>query len=220
MKLVLLATALQLATCVRLDRRAALRISAAGAAGSLHPAARAASLSGYDPAGAVTRPEAGRNYFPPLTPPLTNRATYRYELGRDAWALEQLLVFANVSATVRTVVIRLKDGKLWVFSPQWPTGEFCSLLEELGPVGHVVLPCNALEHKAPMKAFVKRYPQASVWVTPGQYGPFGACGFDAKSAAMGYKVDGILPAGAFSEDDARPPWMDEFDVTLAALDGP
>ena len=78
------------AIAARIDRRAALRAGAAGAALQLAPAARSASLAGYDPAGAVTRPAAGRSYFPPLTPPLTNRATYRYELGRDAWALEQV----------------------------------------------------------------------------------------------------------------------------------
>lgn len=124
-KVLLALAALPAAASVRLDRRAALRVGVGAASAQLGVAsARAASLEGYDPAGAVTRSEAGRQYFPPLTPPLTNRATYRYELGRDAWALEQLLVFANVSATVRTIVIRLKDGKLWVFSPQWPTGEF------------------------------------------------------------------------------------------------
>ena len=55
---------------------------------------------------------------------------------------------------------------------EWPTGEFCALLDELGPVGHVVLPCVALEHKAPLKAFTKRYPSASVWGAPGQYGSY------------------------------------------------
>ena len=93
----------------------------------------------------------GRKVFPPLTPPLTNRATYRYELGRNAWALEQLLVFSNVSATIRTIVMKLEDGTLWVNGPQWPTGEFCKLLDELGPVAHVVVPCTALEHKAPVQ---------------------------------------------------------------------
>ena len=120
-------------------------------------------------------------------------------------------MFANVSATVRTIVLRLKDGQLWVYSPQWPTGEFCALLDELGPVGHVVLPCNALEHKAPIKAFTQRYPKASVWVTPGQYGPFGEFGFDAAAARMGYRVDGILPAGAPKAGEPLPPWADEFD---------
>ena len=115
---------------------------------------------------------------------------------------------------MRTVVVKLKDGTLWVNSPQWPTGEFCALLDELGPVGHVVLPCVALEHKAPLKAFTKKYPKASVWVAPGQYGPFGECGLDVASAKMGYRVDGIFPIGAPKASDPAPPWADEFDYKL------
>lgn len=86
-----------------------------------------------------TNPQAGRFYFPTLTPPFFNRATYRYTLGRNAWAFEQLLAFANVTATIRCNVIQLEStGGLWVHSPQWPTGEFCSLLEELNaPIEHI-----------------------------------------------------------------------------------
>ena len=36
-----------------------------------------------------------------------------------------------------------------------------------------------------MKAFARKYPKASVWVTPGQYGPFGTCGLTAASAKLG-----------------------------------
>ena len=200
-----------------LDRRAVLRAGAGFAAGAAtsHPAWPAAAvptLDGYEPLSAETAASAGRAYFPPLTPPLFSRATYRYELGRDAWALEQLLTFANVSATVRTVVVRMADGGLWVDGPQWPTGEYMRLLDELGPVRHVVLPCVALEHKAPMKAFCKKYPGASVWVAPGQYGPFGSCGLDIASAKMGYRVDGVLPIGDPADSTApKPPWADEFD---------
>lgn len=221
------------------DRRNALRVGfsgilSGGIGGSAAPAAPAANgaapgLVGYDPSKAVVRPEAGRSYFPPLTPPLTNRATYRYDLGRDAWALEQLLVFANVSATVRTIVVRLEDGSLWVNGPQWPTGEFCSLLDELGPVRHVVLPCVALEHKAPIGAFLKRYPEASVWIAPGQYGPFGSCGLDVASARMGYRVDGVFTPGAPGRGGGGgrggsrsplPPWADEFDWRTLYVDLP
>ena len=124
--------------------RRQLLLGLGAAVAGAQPAAASPALSGYDTAGAATRPEAGRLYFPTLTPPLFNRATYRYDLGRDCWALEQLLTFANVSATIRSTVVKLKDGTLWVNSPQWPTGELCALLDELGPVGHIVLPCNAL----------------------------------------------------------------------------
>ena len=156
-----------------------------------------------------TAPDAGRSFFPTLTPPFRNRATYRYSLGRDAWAFEQLLTFVNVTATIRTNVLLLKDGGLWIHSPQWPTGEFCALLEDLGhPVRHVVLPCNALEHKAPVQAFTKRFPDASVWISPGQYGPFGSCGMTMEEPSnMGYRVSGILAPG-----NPLPPWADEFDM--------
>lgn len=220
-QVLLLALLLALAASLRLDRRALVRAGAAGALAAARPApCQGATLQGYAPADAVTAADAGRAFFPPLTPPLANRATYRYDLGRGAWALEQLLVFANVSATIRTVVIKLADGSLWVNSPQYPTGEFCRLLDELGPVGHVVLPCTALEHKAPMQAFARRYPTASVWVAPGQYGPFGECGRDVASANMGYRVDGVLPVGTPSEGDALPPWADELQMRTLFVDLP
>lgn len=170
----------------------------------------------------ATRPEAGRFYFPTLTPPFQGRATYRYTLGRDAWALEQLLTFANVTATIRCNVVRLQNGSggggLWVHSPQWPTGEFCSLLDELGTVEHVVLPCNAFEHKAPMSAFVKRYPHAKVWVAPGQYGPLGSCGttMTSDTNTLGYRIDGILG----DPHHSPPPWADEFDIATLYVDLP
>jgi len=168
----------------------------------------------------VTNPEAGRSYFPALTPPFNDRATYLYDLGRDAWALEQLLTFANVTATIRCNVVRLKKtGGLWVHSPQWPTGEFCSLLDETigGPVEHVVLPCNAFEHKAPMKAFLERYPNAKVWIAPGQYGPLGSCGTSlTRKPKMGYRVDGIFG----DESSPPPPWSDEFDIATLYVDLP
>lgn len=125
-----------------------------------------------------------------------------YELGRQAWALEQLRTFANVTATIRCNVIQLQStGGLWVHSPQWPTGEFCSLVDSVGngTVEHVVLPCNAFEHKAPMQTFTQKYPKVRVWIAPGQYGPLGSCGTSLRANAqqqlndaMPYRVDGIL----------------------------
>ena len=145
-------------------------------------------------------PEAGRSYFPALTPPFSNRATYKYDLGRDFWALEQLLTFANVTATIRCNVVRLQStGGLWVHSPQWPTGEFCSLLDGIGgEIEHVVLPCNAFEHKAPMKAFLEKYPKARVWIAPGQYGPLGKGNrSNATTSARKRQATGILMVSYF-----------------------
>lgn len=165
----------------------------------------------------VIAPEAGRSFFPALTPPFQNRATYRYKLGRNAWAFEQLLTFANVAATIRCTVIQLEStGGLWVHSPQYPTGEFLKLLGDLGrPVEHIILPCNAIEHKAPMQYFIKKFPDAKVWISPGQYGPFGSCGQSQKDepVRMGYHVDGILGSDV-------PPWTDEFDIATLYVDIP
>lgn len=198
-------------------------------------------LSGYNPSDYKTLPNYGRTVFPPpFLPPLNNRATYRYSLGRDAWALEQLLAFANVTATIRTNVIKLSDGGLWVSGPLWPTEEYCALLDELGTVTNVVLPTNALEHKAAMKQFLDKYPGAEVWISPGQYGPFGSCGIVTeamnegqvaavvKNAAktMGYRVDGILPVTTrpgLSQDTPKnmfPVWIDEFDIAVLCVELP
>ena len=168
---------------------------------------------------AKTAPSAGRFFFPALTPPFADRATYSYDLGRNAWAFEQLLSFANVTATIRCNVILLESGGLWIHSPQYPTGEFCKLLDDLGhPVEHIVLPCNALEHKSPMKALVKKYPKAHVWVSPGQYGPFGTCGLSiskSDKSNMGYRIDGIL-----AEGNPLPPWAKEFDMATLYVNIP
>jgi Domain of unknown function (DUF4336) len=164
----------------------------------------------------ATYPSAGQFYFPALTPPFNGRATVRHALGRDAWAFEQLLTFANVTATIRCNVIKLKEsGGLWVHSPQWPTGEFCHLLDDLQlPVEHVVLPCNAFEHKAPMQAFLKKYPNAKVWIAPGQFGPLGSCGRSLNDPwNMGYRVDGILGTDI-------PPWANEFDIATLYVELP
>ena len=113
-------------------RRAAL------AALTLTPAAAgAAALT--DQNAPVTRPEAGRAFAEAILPPVPfGRATYRYDLGRGAYAFEQLLRFQNVSATVRMNVQRLRNGKLWVVAPVAPTGECLSLLKDIGEVEHLV----------------------------------------------------------------------------------
>lgn len=197
-------------------------------------------LSDYNPSEYKTLPSLGRSVFPPpFLPPINNRATYRYSLGRDAWSLEQLIAFANVTATIRTNVIKLEDGGLWVSGPLWPTEEYCALLDELGPVAHVVLPTNALEHKAAMKQFLFKYRGADVWISPGQYGPFGECGIitedmneeqvsvivENAARSMGYRVDGILPARAKSGTQSKaknmhPSWINEFDVATLCVELP
>ena len=196
-------------------------------------------LSDYNPLDYKTLGD-GRTMFPPsFLPPLNNRATYRYNLGRNAYALEQLLAFQNVTATIRTNIIKLDDGGLWVCNPLWPTEEYCALLDELGVVKHVVLASNALEHKAAMKQFLSKYPNVEdVFISPGQYSVFGECGIvtddmdkeqvdtivKKASKTMGYRVDGILPVKVQQQEETQskpanmfPSWSDAFDFEVLCL---
>ena len=133
------------------------------------------------------REERSRVFLESILPPILNRATALYDLGRGAYGLEQLLAFTNVSATVRANVVRLKDGSLFVFAPVAPTEECLALLKDIGgPVSHIALPVTALEHKAFFGPFVRNFPNAKVWVAPGQYGPFGSMD------SLPYRVDGVL----------------------------
>ena len=185
------------------------------------PSSAATSLlSDYNPSEYKTLPSLGRSVFPPpFLPPINNRATYRYSLGRDAWSLEQLIAFANVTATIRTNVIKLEDGGLWVSGPLWPTEEYCALLDELGPVAHVVLPTNALEHKAAMEQFLFKYRGADdaknmhpSWINefdvatlcvelPGNAGPVSECAFYHKSTKTLAVTDAVIAVPRVSSDD-------------------
>lgn len=57
--------------------------------------------------------------------------------------------FFNVSTSVRMTVVRLKNGDLWVHDPVAPTAECLRLVNELGPVKHIVLATTGDAH-APM----------------------------------------------------------------------
>ena len=159
-------------------------ISRRQAIGGVLPSALCAASSGVLPTSAAvlepsafaegdTRQAAGRDFLEVILPPVSGRATVRTAIGRDGgdgmWSFEQLLVFTNVSATIRMTVVRLDDGTLWVHAPVAPTGECLSLLRELGTVNHIVLPVSALEHKAFFGPFVRQFPNAMTWVAPGQY---------------------------------------------------
>ncbi|CAK9015043.1 unnamed protein product [Durusdinium trenchii] len=137
---------------------------------------------------------------PVLWPPRLTRETLRKELVEgQIWGLEQVIAFFTVSANIRMLVVRLSDGKLWVCGPIAPTQECLQLLDSLGPVGHLVVPGSALEHKSSLSDFSRRYPKASVWVSPGASGALG-------DPPLG-RVDGVLGEGT-------PPWATEIDFKV------
>ncbi|CAK0890390.1 unnamed protein product, partial [Prorocentrum cordatum] len=170
-------------------RRAALAAAAAAAAAAVAADSGLRAGGRYAPSGPV------------VWPPRLSKETLREELVPGAiWGLEQVIAFFTVSANVRMTVVRLRDGGLWVCSPVSPTGQCLRLLRELGRVAHLVAPGTALEHKASLADFSREFPEATVWVSPGQ----GASPLDPPLG----RVDGVLGQGS------EPPWKSEIDYRV------
>jgi hypothetical protein len=89
------------------------------------------------------------------------------------WSLEQLIGTWYVAVPIRMTVVRLQQGLL-LYAPVAPTAEVLAALKELearhGPVRTIVLPtASGLEHKLPLPALARAFPDAEVWVTPRQW---------------------------------------------------
>ncbi|GEN10034.1 protein of unknown function [Myxococcus fulvus] len=65
----------------------------------------------------------------------------------------------------RMVIIRLRSGGLWLWSPIAPTPGLFAEVDALGPVEHLVSP-NRL-HYVSIAAWKARYPRATAWASPG-----------------------------------------------------
>jgi len=131
--------------------------------------------------------------------PAPYKETLRTELvpGR-IWGFEQCIALLSVSTNIRMTAVRLRDGTLWVSAPISPTRQCLRQLDELGEVAHLVVPSNALEHKASLAEFARIYPRASIWVTPGQSESL--IGVPATSRVLG--------------QGSPPPWLDELDFKI------
>jgi len=154
--------------------------------------------------------------FPILFKPFYGRgyrATVKRELVPGSmWALEQNIELGPLETTIRCVVVKLRDGKLWVHAPLAPTEEFFEFVETCGDgtpssVAHVVVPTYALEHKIFTKDALRRWRDAALYTAPGQFTfPIRNLSDDI---VFGRRVDGVL---AGSDADARDvPWRDEIE---------
>lgn len=146
------------------------------------------------------RPFLGRGY----------RETTKREIVPDViWALEQNIELGPLETTIRCVVIKLRDGKLWVHAPLAPTGEFFDMVESCGDgtvnaVAHVVVPTYALEHKVFTKDALKRWRSATLATAPGQFTfPLRI----ADDVVFGKRVDYVLSTSDF---ESGVPWKDEI----------
>mmetsp|Transcript_36205 Transcript_36205/g.79232 ORF Transcript_36205/g.79232 Transcript_36205/m.79232 type:complete len:506 (+) Transcript_36205:76-1593(+) len=176
--------------------------------------------------------------FPTLFDPLygkSQRETTKREIDDNIWALEQSLILGPLETPLRCVVVKLADGTLWVHAPLAPTEEFFDLVESCAfashagdtggttasnasKVAHVVVPTYALEHKVFVKDALKRWTDAKLYTSPGQFS------FPLRSApdelVWGRPVDCVLQGSddfTISTNDQQPSWTNEIQYeTLAA----
>jgi len=154
--------------------------------------------------------------FPTLFDPLygsSSRKTILKSVDTNIWALEQNLSLGPLETPIRCVVIKLKDGTLWVHAPLAPTIEFFELVESLADdgkgVSHVVIPTYALEHKIFAKDALKRWNKAQLWISPNQFN------FPFRNVPNEYvwgrsNVDGVLSSSDTTTEAAQPSWIDEI----------
>ncbi|MFB2896346.1 DUF4336 domain-containing protein [Aerosakkonemataceae cyanobacterium BLCC-F50] len=153
--------------------------------------------------------------FWPVLPlyPRSRRRTIRKEVVPETiWTFDQLQGIFYVAVPIRMTVVRLEAGGLLIYAPVAPTLECIRLVKELvakyGDVKYIILPTvSGLEHKVFVGPFARRFPQAQIFIAPGQWSfpislPLSWLGFPAKRTQ-------ILP-----EDSSQTPFADEFDYKI------
>ncbi len=109
----------------------------------------------------------------PLYPYGRKRTIFRELIPNKVWCYEQLQGLYYVAVPVRLTVVKVEGG-LMIVNPLPPTIELLSSLNQLekihGPVLTIVLPtASGLEHKVSLPSLARAFPQASIWVCPGQW---------------------------------------------------
>ncbi|NTX55747.1 DUF4336 domain-containing protein [Myxococcus sp. CA039A] len=99
----------------------------------------------------------------------------------------------------RMVIIRLRSGGLWLWSPTAPTPELFAEVDALGRVEHLVSPNRF--HYAAIPAWKARYPHATVWASPG-----------VRERARSQKLD--VPFDADLQDGAPEVWANDFEQLI------
>ncbi len=109
----------------------------------------------------------------PLYPYGRRRTIFRELVPNQIWSFEQLQGIYYVAVPVRLLVVRVKD-ELMIINPLPPTDELLRdidvLVKNIGPVKTIVLPtASGLEHKIGLPALARAFPNAKIWVCPGQF---------------------------------------------------
>ena len=126
------------------------------------------------------------------------------------WTFDQKFGILNVQVPLRMTVVKLKSGGLFVYNPVAATPECVDLLKELiqkhGPLKHIIVGSVALEHKAYAGVLAQKFPQADVWLAPGQY----SFPVNLPNPFLGYPI-GRTKTIPERPDDAPKEWTETFD---------
>ena len=109
----------------------------------------------------------------PLAPGSRRKTMMEEVVKGTIWTFDQIQGVVNVNTPVRSTVIRLKSGGLFVYNPVGPTPEYIEMIRGLekrfGPVKYIVLGSLGLEHKAFTGPFSQYFNQAEIFLQPGQW---------------------------------------------------
>lgn len=145
----------------------------------------------------------------PLAPGNRRRTLFREVVKDQIWTLDQIQGIINVNVPVRSVVVKLSDGGLFVYNPVAPTKECLKFMRQLeekhGKVKHIVLGSLGLEHKSLAGPFTRFFTDSTVWLQPGQWSfpinlPTSLFGFPS-----GERLKDI------PENNVGTPWSKDFD---------
>eukprot|EP00929_Paragymnodinium_shiwhaense_P046073 TRINITY_DN23485_c0_g1_i1.p1 TRINITY_DN23485_c0_g1~~TRINITY_DN23485_c0_g1_i1.p1 ORF type:complete len:449 (-),score=73.05 TRINITY_DN23485_c0_g1_i1:674-2020(-) len=135
----------------------------------------------------------------PLAPYGRRRTQLREVVPGEVWTLDQIFGTFYVYVPIRATVLKV-DGGLLVYAPVSLTPECTRLLDGLvkahGPVRWIVLPSKAVEHKVPTGGFAKHFPDAKLFVIPGQFSvpvdvPLSLIGFPSYEIIDANKLDAL-----------------------------
>ncbi|KAK9834707.1 hypothetical protein WJX74_008268 [Apatococcus lobatus] len=144
--------------------------------------------------------------FPFPLGPLLSRRTIRYEVEEGCiWTFEQeqSLVGSQVNTTIRMTAVKLSSGGLLLYSPVAPTQECVELIQEIGcPVEYILLATFAYEHKIYCAPMSRKFPDAQVWTSPGQW---------SWPLSLPPQLFGIFPKGVLIDRDESVPWAADLE---------
>ncbi|WP_162906527.1 DUF4336 domain-containing protein [Algihabitans albus] len=81
------------------------------------------------------------------------------------WSFRHKVRIGPLSIPVRSTIVKLTDGRLWIASPPKPTPDLLEALDGIGPIGYVVAP--NLQHHSFFAEFLAEVPDAEGYLAPG-----------------------------------------------------